>query len=69
MSNSRDGGKWLVIFIVSGQTTQMLPLHSSFSTILLHLVCILGSGYEEEVMVTENSRVFRMRQQLNKQEC
>lgn len=65
MSNSRDAGKWLVIFVISvgGQTTQMLLLHCIFSTILLYLVCILGPGYEGDLMVTENSSVFRMRQQ------
>lgn len=62
MSNSRHAGEWLIIFIVSGQTSQMLLLHCNFSTILLHLVSILEPGCEGEVTVTENSRVFRMRQ-------
>lgn len=64
MSNTRDAGKWLVIFIVSasGQTTQMMLLQCRVSAQFCYiLVCILGPGYEGEVMVTENSRVFRMR--------
>lgn len=69
MSKSGDAGKWLVIFVASGQTTQMLLSHCSFSIVLLHLVHILGPGHEGEATVTENSIVFRVKQQFNRQEC